>query len=609
MEDPNLSEIGSTGLVRSNNESQFPSGLRLPPRQKQYDYSGTERPSTKKNKIPQKPASPKDTTPIIVNGNPISREDLTPIVDQAINIQDAKIDLLENPSAINDIIENGSKSEKPTILTQIPKVSQDQSITRTKTTSQVIEEQLSQPDLSDPFRISVYDKAFDPEIPSAASELQTNGNNFLVDQDSVLQDTKLTLRPPDLEDIIPTKSYRRFNPPFPNNRIIGAYVESIESTDTSTVGPNIQPKITSPTDIFSVDTKSPKNSLIVDTRYDQHQRDHERREKERRDQEQRNQEQRDQERREKERRDQEKIEKERRDQERRDQEKIEKERRDQERRDQEKIEKERRDQERREKERRDQEQRDQERRGQERKEKEEREKKEEINKHEEKPLTREELVSRAQDCFLKYQILQKSWQEYKFPNMDEKLVQSNPQIVIDTYRISVERIQIDMDVNQYKIALIIMFLVIEVVSVKLLGLNAGGYTLSQIKAMNRYEKLLIEIGEKKMMIGGDSWPPEVRILFIGLFNCGLFILMKYLSSVLGPELVGYISPIVNGLFSGALDNSKTASLPDEIPQKQQDLSGMLGGVASMAAKALGGNQSAPVSNSQPRASRRPVYRE
>jgi hypothetical protein len=171
-----------------------------------------------------------------------------------------------------------------------------------------------------------------------------------------------------------------------------------------------------------------------------------------------------------------------------------------------------------------------------------------------------------------------------------------------------------MDVNQYKIALIIMFLVIEVVCVKLLGLNAGGYTLSQIKAMNRYEKLLIEIGEKKMMIGGDSWSPEVRILFIGLFNCGLFILMKYLSSVLGPELVGYISPIVNGLFSGALDNSKTANLPDEIPQKQQDLSGMLGGVASMAAKALSGNQSTPIPNNSssrgaPRASRRPVYRE
>jgi hypothetical protein len=228
----------------------------------------------------------------------------------------------------------------------------------------------------------------------------------------------------------------------------------------------------------------------------------------------------------------------------------------------------------------------------------------------------DDLIGKAHDCFLKYQILQKSWPEYKFPNLDEKLVYQNPQLIVDTYNKSVERIQIDMDVNQYKIALIIMFLVIEVVCVKFLGLDAGGYTLSQIKAMNRYEKLLIEIGEKRLLTGESNWPPEVRILFIGLLNCGLFILMKYLSSVLGPDLVGYISPIVNGLFSGVMDSSKTANLPDEIPQRQQDITGMLGSVASMAANALSNNGSSSQQNNnynrtqQPqRASRRPVYRE
>jgi hypothetical protein len=196
--------------------------------------------------------------------------------------------------------------------------------------------------------------------------------------------------------------------------------------------------------------------------------------------------------------------------------------------------------------------------------------------------------------------------------MDDKWVQQKPQLVIDTYTTSIERIQVDMDVSQYKIALIIMFLVIEVVSVKFLGFDAGGYTLSQIKAMNRYEKLLIEIGERKLLAGGDSWPPEVKILFIGLFNCALFILMKYLSSILGPQLISYISPIVNGLFSGVIDNSKTAALPDEIPQRQQDISGMLGNVASMAANAFTNNNSvnaAPNKNTQTKASRRPVYRE
>lgn len=226
-------------------------------------------------------------------------------------------------------------------------------------------------------------------------------------------------------------------------------------------------------------------------------------------------------------------------------------------------------------------------------------------------VSEETLISKAHDYYLKYQVLQKSWPEYKFPSLDERLVHTKPQLVIDSYTKSIERIQIDMDVSQYKIALIIMFLVIEVVCVKFLGFDAGGYTLSQIKAMNRYEKLLIEIGERKLLIGGDSWPPEVKILFIGLFNCGLFILMKYLSSILGPELVGYISPIVNSLFTGVLDNSKTSTLPDDVPQRQQDMSGMLGNVASMAANAFtgGNNQNNTSGRSNVKASRRPVYRE
>ena len=504
MEEPN-----------SNKDINYTPVLRLP-RNKPPD-------STKKKKPNSNTSSPRDTTPIIVNGNTVSREDITPIIDQTVFIPDTieKIDLIENPSAIHDILENSSQFNPPKILNQIP---------NNKESPKSTEEQIK-------------------------SEIE-------------LLDTNLEV-----------KNYRKFNPPFPETQKIsrpmlgGAYIESVESTDTSTTGSSAQPKITSPTDVFAIDRNVKSQDSIKREREQREQREREQRDREQREREQREREQREREQREWER-----------------------------------SQKEQRDREQREKEQREREQREREQREQE-----QREKKEKLsNEQEQKPLSLEELIGRAHDCYLKYQILQKSWTEYKFPNMDEKLVHSNPQLVIDTYNKSVERIQIDMDVNQYKIALIIMFLVIEVVCVKFLGFDAGGYTLSQIKAMNRYEKLLIEIGEKKMILGGDSWPPEVRILFIGLFNCGLFILMKYLSSVLGPELVGYISPIVNGLFSGALDSSKTANLPDEIPQRQQDMSGMLGGVASLAAKALSGN-SAPannIPNSKPtKASRRPVYRE
>lgn len=528
-----------------------------------------------------KPPSPKDTTPIILNGNPIDRSDLTPIVeDRIIKDQSPKINLLETPEAVNDLfIDSKQRKQEKEYEDQSYQTFQEYQSEK----HEYQEEDQQQKEIQD-------NHEQEEEEQQVYQENQKEEEQEEEQEEENLSEIQNYLEP------ISSIPYRKFNPPFPDqstsikqnkneapstkqisvtptqisnpsNRF--AYVSSVESTDESASGFQKSPKITSPTDItvsesrnnFRNNNQISNSKTLVQTqlnpiRLSQQQSIQNSTQQTsvssppspklvRQEQSSPTE---------------------------RNQERI----------------------------------------------------------HVPTPPSsgtqnftssavndknNQELIGKAHDCYLKYQILQKSWPEYKFPNLDEKMVYSNPQFIVDTYNKSVERIQIDMDVNQYKIALIIMFLVIEVVCVKFLGLDAGGYTLSQIKAMNRYEKLLIEIGEKRLLTGESSWPPEVRILFIGLLNCGLFILMKYLSSVLGPELVGYISPIVNGLFSGVLDTSKTANLPDEIPQRQQDITGMLGSVASMAASALSGNGSSQQQNyrSQPqqpqRASRRPVYRE
>jgi hypothetical protein len=523
-----------------------------------------------------KPPSPKDNTPIILNGNPIDRSDLTPIVeDRIIKDHSAKINLLETPNAVHELF------------------------LKDNTNQENFEEEEEQQDQEDHQELEQQNGKHEQDSESDQIEEENEDIESYLEKEQ--EEMKIQEKNNFIEESIPNLQYRKYNPPFPDqktdtqsnnlesvsnisNRL--AYVESIESTEESASSSQPKPRIMSPTDVnispdykFSVNksplsktlvqtqlnnfkptpnpqqiknNNPPQNSLVKSTQFTSpslttlssqsppspklvRQEEFRTSSSEQRIQTPKpnvsvnssaNQQQ---------------------------------------------------------------------------------------SQQPQDNKINEELIGKAHDCYLKYQILQKSWPEYKFPNLDEKMVYSNPQFIVDTYNKSVERIQIDMDVNQYKIALIIMFLVIEVVCVKFLGLDAGGYTLSQIKAMNRYEKLLIEIGEKRLLTGESSWPPEVRILFIGLLNCGLFILMKYLSSVLGPDLVGYISPIVNGLFSGVLDTSKTASLPDEIPQRQQDITGMLGSVASLAANALSNNGTAQQNNYKPsqnqRASRRPVFRE
>jgi len=211
-----------------------------------------------------------------------------------------------------------------------------------------------------------------------------------------------------------------------------------------------------------------------------------------------------------------------------------------------------------------------------------------------------------------YTRLKDSWPEYKFPEIPDD---ASTDYIIRAYEHCISKIQVDMNVNQYKAGLIILFLVIEVISVKYLGLDGGGYTASQIKAMSRYERLLIEMGEKRMIVVGNNWPVEARITFIAIVNFGIFVLMKFLSGMLGPDLAGMLAPLLTNLFSGhnpttaVKENQQEINVP-EVPERNTNLSGLVGTFAQMASNALGGvNNGAANTSSTPQNFRRPTYRQ
>lgn len=107
-------------------------------------------------------------------------------------------------------------------------------------------------------------------------------------------------------------------------------------------------------------------------------------------------------------------------------------------------------------------------------------------------------------------------------------------------------------------------MVIEVIGVKFLKLNMSGYTMSQMKIMNRYDALFIELGEKWLVSGASNWPVEARIVMMMLFNAVIFLVVRYLCAWMGVDglaetLQGWIDSMLNGpeVFSGA----STSALP------------------------------------------------
>lgn len=89
--------------------------------------------------------------------------------------------------------------------------------------------------------------------------------------------------------------------------------------------------------------------------------------------------------------------------------------------------------------------------------------------------------------------------------------------------------------GQYRFYLIAFMLCLEYVFVRYLGLNMGGYTQAQCNAMDQYEMMLIELGEKNSAPGPSEWPVEARLLFVSLGQAVLFLMMKTVSNLIGVE--------------------------------------------------------------------------
>lgn len=192
----------------------------------------------------------------------------------------------------------------------------------------------------------------------------------------------------------------------------------------------------------------------------------------------------------------------------------------------------------------------------------------------------------------KFGILRSSYPQWNIQDPSEG---STLDQVHDMYENYVKEIIISMNSNQWKIYLIILFLGIEIFGIKVLGMDFKGYTMSQVKSMNRYNRLLVELGEKYYVQGNSNWPIEIRFIITAAINAIIFFAIKYFSKWLGGDhmsevIQGFVDKILN---SEMLNSSGTTrdehglpiiapSASAESPGGGLDLSNILGGL-------MGGN--------------------
>lgn len=251
-------------------------------------------------------------------------------------------------------------------------------------------------------------------------------------------------------------------------------------------------------------------------------------------------------------------------------------------------------------------------------------------------MTPEERARIRADFRVKMGILRTAYPRFNIPDFPEETPLEEIHAQYERY---VRQIYIDGNVDQYKGYLIILWLIIEVLCVRVLGLDLGGFTTSQMSIMNRYDRLLIELGEKDQGPTASNWPVEARIIILSLFNAFLFLIVKVVGSYLGNGMARMAQTFITGLLSG----SNTQDLINDLNRAQAnqdgenananananaptntgggigggfDFGNIIGTVASVITGGLGGGSNSGGSTTtngappaRPRAARRPRHTE
>ncbi|HSW75828.1 MAG TPA: hypothetical protein VLG50_02195 [Candidatus Saccharimonadales bacterium] len=167
-------------------------------------------------------------------------------------------------------------------------------------------------------------------------------------------------------------------------------------------------------------------------------------------------------------------------------------------------------------------------------------------------MPREEQALYRSTFKAKFLILRDAWKNYNIPELNENMTLEE---IHECYEIYVKNIRVNESSGKYKVYLVIIWLFIEYLCCRI-GLNISGYTMSQMKSINKYETLLIKLGEKNYRYtasDAEPYPVEFDILFMALINAVTFIIIKMLceSINMNENLANTIIESISTILSGS----------------------------------------------------------
>lgn len=140
----------------------------------------------------------------------------------------------------------------------------------------------------------------------------------------------------------------------------------------------------------------------------------------------------------------------------------------------------------------------------------------------------------------RFRILKKQYKDANIPDFNEH---SDLTRMKRAYTRILKELHLDDSVETFRNWLIGGFIVTEWVCTKFVGIDLTGFTKRQICMMKKYDRMLIELGERSYASFGSSLPVEVRLVGFIVIQAGIF----YLGKIIADHAGSTVAELFNGL--------------------------------------------------------------
>ena len=147
------------------------------------------------------------------------------------------------------------------------------------------------------------------------------------------------------------------------------------------------------------------------------------------------------------------------------------------------------------------------------------------------------IKTRFQDVIIPRKVAEMTWQEIR-----------------KIYYIELDRVSITKNVDSYKTILTVLFFIAEYIGARFIKIDCTGFSAHSMRSMHRYDRLLIELGEKNYSSFGENWPVEFRLGAMVIVNFVIFCIAKYLFKLTGQDMSDNFFEMFQSLGSATVES-------------------------------------------------------